>query len=325
MKDFKRSRRLRSSAEMRSLVQETSVHISDLIYPMFVVHGDNIKREIPNLLGQYHYSVDQLKEAVGEVVELGIKAIVLFGLPDVKDEEGSGAYAAEGIVQQGVREVKRHYPNLLVITDVCLCQYTSHGHCGVVKEGTVVNDESIEKLAATALSHAIAGADMVAPSDMMDGRVSRIREVLDENNFKHIPIMSYSVKYASAFYGPFRSAANCAPQFGDRKTYQMDPANRLEAIRQVEADLEEGADIIMVKPALAYIDIIREVRDRFSMPLAAYHVSGEYAMIKLAAKHGLLKEEESMVEALTAIKRAGADMILTYFAKDMARWIRRNG
>lgn len=325
MKEFKRSRRLRSSAEMRSLVQETNVHISDLIYPMFVVHGENIKREIPNLFGQYHHSVDQLKEAVGEVVELGIKAIVLFGLPEMKDEEASGAYAAEGIVQQAVREVKKHYPNLLVITDVCLCQYTSHGHCGVVKEGTVDNDESIEKLASTALSHAMAGADMVAPSDMMDGRVGRIREVLDENNFKHIPIMSYSVKYASAFYGPFRSAANCAPQFGDRKTYQMDPANRLEAIRQVEADLGEGADIIMVKPALAYIDIIREVRDRFSMPLAAYHVSGEYAMIKLAAKHGLLKEEESMVEALTAIKRAGADMILTYFAKDMARWIRRNG
>ncbi|SNS46234.1 porphobilinogen synthase [Anaerovirgula multivorans] len=325
MKDFKRSRRLRSSAEMRCLVQETTVHISDLIYPMFVVHGENIKREIPNLFGQYHHSVDQLKKAVGEVVELGIKAIVLFGLPEVKDEEASGAYAAEGIVQQAIREVKKHYPNLLVITDVCLCQYTSHGHCGVVKEGTVNNDESIETLASTALSHAMAGADMVAPSDMMDGRVGRIREVLDENNFKHIPIMSYSVKYASAFYGPFRSAANCAPQFGDRKTYQMDPANRLEAIRQVQADLEEGADIIMVKPALAYIDIIREVRDRFSMPLAAYHVSGEYAMIKLAAKHGLLKEEESMVEALTAIKRAGADMILTYFAKDMARWIRRNG
>ncbi|MEW9123649.1 MAG: porphobilinogen synthase [Thermotaleaceae bacterium] len=325
MKDFKRSRRLRSSAGMRNLVQETTVHISDLIYPMFVIHGKNIKREIPNLFGQYHYSVDQLKEAVGEVVELGIKAIVLFGLPESKDEEASGAFAEDGIVQQAVREVKKHYPKLLIITDVCMCQYTSHGHCGIVKEDIVVNDESIEKLAAIALSHAIAGADMVAPSDMMDGRVGRIREVLDENNFTHIPIMSYSVKYASSFYGPFRSAANCAPQFGDRKTYQMDPANRLEAIRQVEEDLKEGADIIMVKPALAYIDIIREVRDRYSMPLAAYHVSGEYAMIKLAAQHGLLNEEDSMVEALTAIKRAGADMILTYFAKDMARWIRRNG
>jgi porphobilinogen synthase len=310
---------------MRNLVQETTVHISDLIYPMFVIHGKNIKREIPNLFGQYHYSVDQLKEAVGEVVELGIKAIVLFGLPESKDEEASGAFAEDGIVQQAVREVKKHYPKLLIITDVCMCQYTSHGHCGIVKEDIVVNDESIEKLAAIALSHAIAGADMVAPSDMMDGRVGRIREVLDENNFTHIPIMSYSVKYASSFYGPFRSAANCAPQFGDRKTYQMDPANRLEAIRQVEEDLKEGADIIMVKPALAYIDIIREVRDRYSMPLAAYHVSGEYAMIKLAAQHGLLNEEDSMVEALTAIKRAGADMILTYFAKDMARWIRRNG
>ena len=325
MKDFKRSRRLRSSAGMRNLVQETTVHISDLIYPMFVIHGKNIKREIPNLFGQYHYSVDQLKEAVGEVVALGIKAIVLFGLPESKDEEASGAFAEDGIVQQAVREIKKHYPKLLIITDVCMCQYTSHGHCGIVKEDIVVNDESIEKLAAIALSHAIAGADMVAPSDMMDGRVGRIREVLDENNFTHIPIMSYSVKYASSFYGPFRSAANCAPQFGDRKTYQMDPANRLEAIRQVEEDLKEGADIIMVKPALAYIDIIREVRDRFSMPLAAYHVSGEYAMIKLAAQHGLLNEEDSMVEALTAIKRAGADMILTYFAKDMARWIRRNG
>ncbi|AKL93569.1 delta-aminolevulinic acid dehydratase HemB [Clostridium aceticum] len=324
MEAFKRSRRLRSSAEIRSLVKETQVHISDLIYPMFVLHGENIKKEITNLPGQYHYSVDQLKEGVAEVVELGIKAIVLFGLPEKKDEEGLGAYDANGIVQQAVREVKRHYPNLLVITDVCLCQYTSHGHCGLVKDGIVLNDESLEKLAQTALSHAEAGADMVAPSDMMDGRVGKIREVLDKNNFKHIPIMSYSVKYASAFYGPFRSAVNSAPQFGDRKTYQMDPANRIEALRQVEADLEEGADIIMVKPAFAYLDIIREVKNNYPVPIAAYHVSGEYAMIKIAAREGLLKEEESMVETLTAIKRAGADMILTYFAKDMAKWIRRN-
>ncbi|SET24333.1 porphobilinogen synthase [Natronincola peptidivorans] len=324
MKDFKRSRRLRSSAEIRGLVRETNVHISDLIYPMFVVPGKNIKREIPNMPEQYHYSVDQLKEAVKEVIELGIKAIVFFGLPENKDEDASEAYAMDGIVQLAVKEVKKYYPGILVITDVCLCQYTSHGHCGVVKGGVVINDESIDKLAAVALSHAMAGADMVAPSDMMDGRVGRIREILDKNNFKHIPIMSYSVKYASAFYGPFRSAANCAPQFGDRKTYQMDPANRLEAIRQVEADLEEGADIIMVKPALAYLDVIREVKNGFSAPIAAYQVSGEYAMIKIAAREGLIKEEESMVEALAAIKRAGADMILTYFAKDMARWIRRN-
>ncbi|AOY75455.1 porphobilinogen synthase [Clostridium formicaceticum] len=324
MQDFKRSRRLRSSAEIRSLVKETNVHISDLIYPMFVVHGENIKKEITNLPGQYHYSIDQLKDGVQEVVDLGIKAIVLFGLPENKDEEGSEAYDSNGIVQQAIREVKKHYPNLLVITDVCLCQYTSHGHCGLVKEGIVVNDESLEKLAQTALSHAEAGADMVAPSDMMDGRVGKIREALDKNNFKHIPIMSYSVKYASAFYGPFRSAVNSAPQFGDRKTYQMDPANRIEALRQVEADIQEGADIIMVKPAFAYLDIIREVKNSFPMPVAAYHVSGEYAMIKIAAREGLLKEEESMVETLTAIKRAGADMILTYFAKDMAKWIRRN-
>lgn len=309
---------------MRSLVRETRVNISDLIYPMFVVHGENIKKEIPNMPGQYHHSIDQLKEAVTEVDELGIKAIVLFGLPDKKDEEGSGAYAENGIVQQAVREVKKHFPNLLVITDVCMCQYTSHGHCGLVEGDTVLNDESIEKLAQIALSHAEAGADMVAPSDMMDGRVGKIREVLDDNNFKHIPIMSYSVKYASAFYGPFRGAVNSAPQFGDRKTYQMDPGNRLEALRQVEYDLEEGADIIMVKPAMAYLDIIREVRDNYSVPVAAYQVSGEYAMLKMAAQQGMLKPEESMVEALTAIKRAGADMILTYFAKDMAKLIRRN-
>ncbi|SDJ80593.1 porphobilinogen synthase [Natronincola ferrireducens] len=324
MEDFRRSRRLRSNAAIRSLVRETNLNISDFIYPMFVVPGENIKREIPNLPDQYHYSVDQLKEAVGEVVDLGIQGIILFGLPEEKDEIASGAYAMEGIVQRAVREVKSHYPELMVITDVCLCQYTSHGHCGLVEDGTVLNDESIEKLGATALSHAMAGADMVAPSDMMDGRVAKIREILDKNKFNHIPIMSYSVKYASAFYGPFRSAANCAPKFGDRKTYQMDPGNRMEALRQVEIDIAEGADIIMVKPALVYLDVIREIKDSFSMPLAAYHVSGEYAMIKLAAKHGLLKEEDSMIEALTAIKRAGADMILTYFAKDMAKWIRRN-
>ena len=324
MKDFKRSRRLRSSGEIRSLVKETRVNISDLIYPMFVVHGENIKKEIPNMPEQYHHSIDQLKEAVKEVNDLGIKAVVLFGLPDKKDEGASGAYAADGIVQQAVREIKKHYPNLVVITDVCMCQYTSHGHCGLVEGDTVLNDESIEVLAKIALSHAEAGADMVAPSDMMDGRVGRIREVLDENNFKHIPIMSYSVKYASSFYGPFRGAVNSAPQFGDRKTYQMDPGNRLEALRQVEYDLDEGADIIMVKPAMAYLDIIRDVKNNCNVPVAAYQVSGEYAMLKAAANQGMLKGEESMVEALTAIKRAGADMILTYFAKDMAEWIRRH-
>lgn len=324
MSNFKRSRRLRSSATMRSLVKETRVGVSDLIYPMFVVHGENVKNEIPNMPGQYHHSVDQLKSAVKEVVDLGIKAIVLFGLPEKKDEIASDAYSENGIIQQAIREIKSHYPDLLVITDVCLCQYTSHGHCGLVEGDIILNDESIEILAKTALSHAKAGADMVAPSDMMDGRVSKIREVLDNNGFKHIPIMSYSVKYASSFYGPFRGAVKSAPQFGDRKTYQMDPGNRLEALRQIEYDIEEGADIVMVKPAMAYLDIIRDVRENCNVPVAAYQVSGEYAMLKKAAQEGMLKPEESMVESLTAIKRAGADMILTYFAKEMAEWIGRN-
>ena len=321
MKDFKRSRRLRSSGEIRSLVKETRVNISDLIYPMFVVHGENIKKEIPNMPEQYHHSIDQLKEAVKEVDDLGIRAIVLFGLPNKKDEGASGAYAADGIVQQAVREIKKHYPNLVVITDVCMCQYTSHGHCGLVEGDTVLNDESIEVLAKIALSHAEAGADMVAPSDMMDGRIGYIRNCLDENGYNHLPIMAYSAKYCSSFYGPFRDAADSAPQFGDRKTYQMDPANILEALREVELDIAEGADIVMVKPALAYLDVIRAVKQEFAFPTAAYNVSGEYAMVKAAAAMGWLDEQRVMMEMLTSIKRAGADLIISYFSKDVARLI----
>ncbi|MBM7614718.1 porphobilinogen synthase [Alkaliphilus hydrothermalis] len=320
----KRPRRLRRSAGIRNLVQETRVDIADLVYPLFVVHGENIKKEITALPGQYHFSVDRLIEEVSQVVNLGIQAIILFGIPAKKDERGSEAYAMDGIVQQAIREVKKHYPDLVVISDVCLCQYTDHGHCGLIKDHEVLNDESLDLIANTALSHAMAGVDIVAPSDMMDGRVAAIRQVLDKNNFSHIPIMSYSVKFASGFYGPFRSAAKSSPQFGDRKTYQMDPANGREALREAALDIEEGADILMVKPALAYLDIIHQLKTTYNMPLAAYHVSGEYTMVKMAAKEGLIDGEKVMVEILTSIKRAGADMILTYFAKDMAEWIRRN-
>lgn len=324
MELIKRPRRLRETASIRSMVQETRVNLADLVYPLFIVHGDGIKREIPALPGQYHLSIDQLLSELEEVVELGIQSVLLFGIPEVKDELASEAFRENGIVQQAVRAVKKKYPQLTVITDVCVCQYTSHGHCGVVKEGKIDNDESLELIARTALSHALAGADMVAPSDMMDGRVLRIRKVLDEHSFKHIPIMSYSVKYASALYGPFRTAAGSSPQFGDRRSYQMNPANRREAIIEAGLDVEEGADILMVKPALAYLDVIKELKDHFKQPIAAYHVSGEYAMLKLAAREGLIDGEQGMVEILTSIKRAGADIILTYFAKEMAAWIRRN-
>ncbi|WP_026477232.1 porphobilinogen synthase [Alkaliphilus transvaalensis] len=324
MELIKRPRRLRRTSALRNLVQETRVNISDLVYPLFVVHGEGIKKEIPALPGQYHFSVDLLIEEVKKVVDLGIQAILLFGIPKEKDEYASEAYGMNGIVQQAIRAVKKHYPDLLVMSDVCLCQYTNHGHCGIVKDNHVLNDESLDLIANTALSHAMAGADVVAPSDMMDGRVAKIRKTLDKNNYSHVPIMSYSVKYASAFYGPFRSAAGSSPQFGDRKTYQMDAGNVDEAIREAALDLEEGADILMVKPALAYLDVITKLKAAFPVPLAAYHVSGEYTMVKLAEKEGLIDGEKAMVEILTSIKRAGADMILTYFAKDMAEWIRRN-
>jgi len=317
--NFTRSRRLRRTSNIRRMISETRVLVEDLIYPIFVTHGEGVKKEIPNMPGQFHHSVDQLKEAIGEVVALGIPAVMIFGIPKEKDLYGSGADNPAGIVQQAVRKIKEHYPDLTVITDVCMCQYTSDGHCGIAIEGEVVNDPSLERLASIAISHAEAGADMVAPSDMMDGRVLRIRRGLDQSGYHSVAIMSYSVKYASSFYAPFRGAVQSAPSFGDRKTYQMDPGNRLEAKRQAAIDVEEGADILMVKPALAYLDIIREVKG--TTPLAAYHVSGEYAMFKLAAKNGLIDETEGMVEILTGIKRAGADLILTYFAKEMARYL----
>lgn len=321
---LKRPRRIRYSEAIRNIVQENRVNIADLVYPMFIVHGEGIKREIPALPGQFHFSVDKMLEELREVVELGINSVLLFGIPKGKDEYGVEAYDTDGVVQTAVKAIKKQYPRLLVITDVCLCQYTSHGHCGVVKKEDILNDETLDIIAKVALSHAMAGADVVAPSDMMDGRVEKIRRVLDNNNFSHVSILSYSVKYASAFYGPFRSAAGSAPQFGDRRTYQMNPANVREAIKEAMLDVEEGADMLMVKPALAYLDVIRAVKEATNLPLAAYQVSGEYSMIKLAAKEGLVDEEKVMLETLTSIKRAGADIILTYFAKDMARWIRRN-
>jgi porphobilinogen synthase len=319
-----RPRRLRATENIRRLVRETQVTVDDLIYPLFVTHGRNVKQEIPSMPGHYRWSVDRLPEEIEATAALGIPAIMLFGIPEHKDAVGSGAYDPEGIVQQAIRACKRTAPDLLVIADTCLCEYTSHGHCGVVDDqGRLLNDPTLELLQKTALSQAEAGADLIAPSDMMDGRVAAIRQALDAHHLSHVPIMAYSAKYASAFYGPFREAADSAPQFGDRRAYQMDPPNRREAIREVLLDLEEGADIVMVKPALAYLDIIREVRDRVEVPLAAYNVSGEFAMIKAAARNGWIDEPRVTMEVLTSIKRAGADMILTYFAKDVARWTRR--
>ena len=318
-----RPRRLRSSATLRRLVQETVLTVNDLVYPLFVIHGHGIRREIGSMPGQYQLSVDRLAPEVEEIVSLGIPAVILFGIPEHKDERASEAFRDDGVVQQAVREIKNLAPDLLVITDVCLCEYTSHGHCGIVKDGEVVNDPTLELLAREAVSHARAGADMVAPSDMMDGRVAAIRDALDEEGFQHIPILSYAAKYASAFYGPFREAAQSTPQFGDRKSYQMDPANAREALREVGLDIDEGADMVMVKPALAYLDVIAQVRKEFDVPVAAYNVSGEYAMVKAASRMGWLDEEQVVWEMLTAIKRAGADFILTYFAKDVARRLAR--
>ncbi|MDK2821237.1 MAG: porphobilinogen synthase [Clostridia bacterium] len=316
-----RPRRLRQNEVIRSMVRETELNFKDLIYPLFVIHGKDVKTPVPSLPGVFQLSIDKLEKEVGEVVAAGIPAVILFGIPAEKDEVASGAYDPNGIVQEAVRTLKRAYPELLVITDVCLCEYTSHGHCGVIDNGQVLNDPTLELLAKTALSHVEAGADIVAPSDMMDGRVAAIRKVLDDNGFSHTPIMSYSAKYASAFYGPFRDAAGSAPQFGDRKSYQMDPANTDEALREVELDLQEGADMIMVKPAMPYLDIVRRVKDNFNAPLVAYQVSGEYAMLKAAAANGWLDEEKVVLEALTSIKRAGADLIITYYAKELVRWL----
>ncbi len=314
-----RPRRLRQNETLRRLVRETHLHVEDLIQPLFVVHGREVRQEISSMPGCYHLSVDELAREAKEVAAMGIPGIILFGLPAAKDAVGSEAYAEDGIIQQAVRAVKDTVSDLLVITDVCLCEYTSHGHCGVVERGQVKNDPTLELLARTALSHAEAGADLVAPSDMMDGRVAAIREALDEEGFEETPIMAYSAKYASAFYGPFREAAESAPQFGDRRSYQMDPANGDEALREVGLDLEEGADIVMVKPALPYLDILWRVKQEFGGPLAAYHVSGEYAMLKAAGRLGWIDEGRVLMEVLTSIKRAGADLILTYSAKEAAR------
>jgi len=314
-----RMRRLRGSEKLRALVRETTLAVDDLIYPLFVCPGTDVRNEIPSMPGNYQLSIDRLVEECREAQDLGIPGVLLFGIPEHKDETGSGACSDRGIVQRAVRAIKKETPELLVITDVCLCEYTSHGHCGVIKNGTVDNDATLELLAEQSLSHARAGADMVAPSDMMDGRVGRIRKALDGEGFTNLPIMSYAAKYASAFYGPFRDAAGSAPQFGDRRGYQMDPCNADEALREVELDIEEGADIVMVKPALAYLDVIHRVKSALPVPLAAYNVSGEFACIKAAVERGWLDEQRIMLEVLYSIKRAGADIILTYFAKDAAR------
>jgi porphobilinogen synthase len=313
-----RLRRLRSSPLLRQMVRETELQVTDLVYPMFVTHGRGIRREIASMPGVAQHSVDTLLKEVLEVASLGIPAIILFGIPKKKDDRGSEAYSPSGIIQQAIKAVKDKLPELIIITDVCLCEYTSHGHCGVVKGGKVLNDASLELLAREAVSHAKAGADLIAPSDMMDGRIRAIRHALDKEGFSETPILSYAAKYASSFYGPFRDAAESVPQFGDRKSYQMDPPNAREAIREVALDIEEGADIVMVKPALPYLDVIYRVRTTFPVPVAAYNVSGEFSMIKAAAGFGWLDGDRAMMETLVAIKRAGADLILTYFAKEAA-------
>lgn len=316
-----RPRRLRVSETMRRMVRETRLSVSDFIYPVFVVHGTGVREEIPSMPGCFRMSVDELLKEAAELKDLGISGVLLFGLPESKDEVGSEAYSSEGIVQKAVRAVKSSVDDLLVVTDVCLCEYTSHGHCGILDEGCVMNEPTLELLAKTAVSHAEAGADIVAPSDMMDTRVAAIRHALDYEGFEDTPIMSYAAKYCSAFYGPFRDAADSAPKSGDRKAYQMDPANAREALKEVALDIEEGADIVMVKPALAYLDIIRRVKDATDVPVAAYNVSGEYSMVKAAAQNGWIDERRVVMEILTSIKRAGADIILTYHAKDAARWL----
>ena len=317
-----RPRRMRKNAALRALIRENRLDAAQFIYPLFVMLGKNKREAIGSMPGVFRVSVDQLAKEAKQCLELGVNSVILFGLPEKKDAMGSGAHAKNGIVQQAIRELKNKAPEMTVVTDVCLCEYTDHGHCGCLIDNAVDNDATLEILAKTALSHAEAGADMVAPSDMMDGRVAEIRAALDEHGHEMVPIMSYAVKYASAFYGPFRDAADCAPQFGDRRGYQMDPANSREALREATLDVDEGADILMVKPAVAYLDIISRLRDEFDLPIAAYHVSGEYAMIKAAAEKGWIDGEKVMEETLLSIKRAGADIIVTYFAKDMARLLR---
>jgi len=317
-----RPRRLRRTEALRGFVRETRLSTSGLVYPMFACPGTKVRTEVSSMPGIFQQSVDQIVEECREVAGLGIPAVILFGLPDKKDEVGSEASDPNGAVQRAIEAIRKAKLDLLVITDVCLCEYTSHGHCGVIEKGDVANDPSVERLAAAALSHARAGADIVAPSDMMDGRVGTIRQKLDANGFEDVAILSYAAKYCSGFYGPFREAAQSAPQFGDRRSYQMDPANAREALREVALDLEEGADMIMVKPALPYLDIIQRVRERFDVPVAAYNVSGEFAMVKAAARNGWIDEQRVVLEIMTSIQRAGAEIVLTYHAKDVARWLK---
>ncbi|HEY7744784.1 MAG TPA: porphobilinogen synthase [Desulfuromonadales bacterium] len=317
-----RARRLRRNENIRRMVRETFLRVDDLIYPMFSAFGSNIKKEIPSMPGICQQSIEHIVAEAKEVHALGIPAVILFGIPEVKDAVGQDAYSETGIIQETIRAIKKEVPQLTVITDVCLCEYTDHGHCGVIRDGDVDNDATLQLLAAEALSHARAGADIVAPSDMMDGRVAAIREILDANDFAHIPVMSYAVKYASAYYGPFRDAAESTPQFGDRRSYQMDPANRREAFREATLDVQECADFLMVKPALAYLDILRDLKERFDLPLVAYNVSGEYSMIKAAAAKGWIDGDRVMLETLIGMKRAGADLIITYHAKEAAKLLR---
>ncbi|MFC0469438.1 porphobilinogen synthase [Halalkalibacter kiskunsagensis] len=323
MKDvtFRRHRRLRQSNTIRSMVRETHIHKEDLIYPIFVVEGTNVKKEVPSMPNVFHWSLDLVDQEVEEVVSLGIPAIIVFGVPNSKDDVGSSAYHDHGIVQKAIRQIKENHPDLTVIADTCLCQFTDHGHCGVIEDGKVLNDPTLDLLAKTAVSQVEAGADIIAPSNMMDGFVAAIRHGLDEAGYVDVPIMSYAVKFSSAFYGPFRDAAHSSPKFGDRKTYQMDPANRLEALREARSDMEEGADFLIVKPALSYLDIIREVKDFSGFPIVAYNVSGEYSMVKAASQNGWINEKEIVLEKLLSMKRAGADLILTYHAKDVVKWL----
>lgn len=314
-----RARRLRRNSNLRRMIRETHLRVDDLIYPMFSAFGENIRSEISSMPGIYQQSIENIVAEAKEVHQLGIPAVILFGIPETKDPVGQDAYSDHGIIQRTIRAIKEEIPELTVITDVCMCEYTDHGHCGVIKDGDVDNDETLELLAAEALSHAKAGADIVAPSDMMDGRIAAIREILDANGFTHIPVMSYAVKYASAYYGPFREAAESTPEFGDRRSYQMDPANRIEALREAQLDVDENADFLMVKPALAYLDILRDLKDSFDLPLVAYNVSGEYSMVKAAAAKDWIDGDRVMMETLLGMKRAGADLIITYHAKEAAR------
>ncbi|KKK38259.1 delta-aminolevulinic acid dehydratase [Mesobacillus campisalis] len=319
---FARHRRLRSSAPLRSMVRENHLRTEDLIYPLFILEGENKRNEVRSMPGVYQLTMDNLKAEMDEIAELGIPSVLLFGVPEEKDECGSQAYHDHGIVQVATRFIKENYPEIVVIADTCLCEYTSHGHCGLIENGDVHNDSSLELLVKTAVSQAEAGADIIAPSNMMDGFVAAIREGLDEAGYENIPIMSYGVKYASAFYGPFRDAADSTPQFGDRKTYQMDPANRFEALREAESDIDEGADFMIVKPGMPYLDIVRDVKNNFNLPVVIYNVSGEYSMVKAAAANGWIDEQRIVMEMLTGMKRAGADLIITYHAKDAARWLK---